>query len=99
MSFGYSSSGGGGSVRSVSAMNNSSTEIGFRFSRARAVLGHRARGCVEGPALAAMLQQPAGGTSACRSRVATWEGTLLPLVAQDGAVVFGTRSTWRGRTV
>jgi hypothetical protein len=30
---------------------------------------------LEGPALAAMLQQPAGGTSACRSRVATWEGT------------------------
>ena len=39
MSFGYSSSGGGGSVRSVSAMNNSSTEIGFRFSRTRAVPG------------------------------------------------------------
>ena len=36
-SFGYSSSGGGGSVRSVSAMNSSSAEIGFRSSRTRAV--------------------------------------------------------------
>jgi hypothetical protein len=45
------------------------------LSHPRRDLSHRARGGVEGPALAAMLQQRAGGTSACRSRVATWEGT------------------------
>ena len=83
-SFGHSSS-GGGSVRSVSAMNSSSAEIGFRSFRTRARdLGHRARGGVEGPALAAMLQQQAGDTSACRSRVATSGGHPLHWLRRMG---------------